>query len=128
MKISVVIPAFNAASCIVDVLQALGQQTQPPDQIIVADDGSGDATADLAERREPPCCVCHMVDRQKPAMPALHAATGEIIVFLDSDCTPQPDFLEKLTAATQVRRRRCRQGSLSHPPEILCRALCPTGV
>lgn len=97
-----VIPAYNAASSIVDLILLLGRQTLPPDQIMVVDDGSGDATADLAERTRA------TVLRQPHGGPAkarnagAAVATGEIIVFIDSDCVPQPDFLEKLTAPLQA--------------------------
>lgn len=47
---SVVIPAWNAASTIVETLQSVAAQTQPPAEIILADDGSTDDTVDVANR------------------------------------------------------------------------------
>jgi glycosyltransferase involved in cell wall biosynthesis len=99
MNVTVVIPAYNAAARIADVLQALGQQTQPPAQIIVADDGSGDATADVAEKAGAFVLRLPHGGPAKARNAGVAAASTEIIVFLDSDCIPQPDFLEKLTAA-----------------------------
>lgn len=98
MRTSVVIPAYNAAARIVDVLQALAQQTQPPAQIIVADDGSGDATADVAEKAGATVLRLPHGGPAKARNAGAKAANGEIIVFIDSDCISQPDFLEKLTA------------------------------
>ena len=51
MKVSVVIPAYNAARTIGAVLDALAGQDAPPDEVIVVDDGSTDDTASSAEGR-----------------------------------------------------------------------------
>ena len=45
---TVVIPAFNAEKYIAECLQSVLSQTTPPQQIIVVDDGSVDATAQIA--------------------------------------------------------------------------------
>ena len=44
---SIVIPAFNAKSCIIDTLQSVIQQTFKDYEIIVVDDGSTDNTSDI---------------------------------------------------------------------------------
>ncbi|MEP6757307.1 MAG: glycosyltransferase, partial [Chthonomonadales bacterium] len=49
MMISVVIPAFNEAERIGETLRAI-QSGGFAGEIIVVDDGSSDATADIAER------------------------------------------------------------------------------
>jgi glycosyltransferase involved in cell wall biosynthesis len=46
--ISIIIPAYNAAQTLPACLAALQRQTQPPDEIIVVDDGSQDQTAQVA--------------------------------------------------------------------------------
>ena len=47
--ISVIIPAYNAAQTLPACLMALQKQTQPPDEIIVVDDGSTDETIRVAQ-------------------------------------------------------------------------------
>ena len=42
--VSVIIPAFNAAGLIGEAIDTVLQQTRRPQQIIVVDDGSTDAT------------------------------------------------------------------------------------
>ena len=48
MKYAVVIPARNEEECIEKTLSALKQQTVPPNQIIVVDDGSTDRTGAIS--------------------------------------------------------------------------------
>ena len=46
---SVVIPAFNAERTLGAVLAALAEQDPKPAEVVVVDDGSTDATAEIAE-------------------------------------------------------------------------------
>jgi glycosyltransferase involved in cell wall biosynthesis len=46
--ISVVIPAYNAAAYLAEAVRSVCDQTLPPKRIIVVDDGSTDATAEVA--------------------------------------------------------------------------------
>lgn len=48
MQICIIIPAHNEAQYICDCLYSFVHQTQPPNQLIVVDDNSTDATFDLA--------------------------------------------------------------------------------
>jgi len=48
MKICIIIPAHNEAAFINDCLYAFVHQTQPPEELIVVDDNSTDATFELA--------------------------------------------------------------------------------
>ncbi len=51
MKVSVVIPAYNAARTIAAVLDSLAAQDAPVDEVVVVDDGSTDETPVIAEAR-----------------------------------------------------------------------------
>lgn len=50
VSISVAVPAFNQERWIAQALESILGQTRPPDEVIVVDDGSTDATARVAER------------------------------------------------------------------------------
>src|SRR5258708_36906760 len=50
MKLSVYIPCYNAASYLERALTGLLNQTRPPDEILIIDDGSTDNTAEVASR------------------------------------------------------------------------------
>ncbi len=99
--VSVIVPAYNAAATLPACLAALQQQDFPHSQyeIIVVDDGSTDATAALAE------AAGVRVIRQPNAGPAAArnagaaAACGELLLFTDADCAPEPGWLAALAAA-----------------------------
>ncbi len=99
--VSVIVPAYNAAATLPACLAALQQQDFPHSQyeIIVVDDGSTDATAALAE------AAGVKVIRQRNAGPAAArnagaaAACGELLLFTDADCAPEPGWLAALAAA-----------------------------
>jgi glycosyltransferase involved in cell wall biosynthesis len=93
---SVVIPAFNAEATLPACLSALQCQTQPPGEIIVADDGSSDDTAGVA-RRLGATVVSHL--HQGPAAArnlGIQWARGEIVLFTDADCEPAGDWVEQM--------------------------------
>jgi GT2 family glycosyltransferase len=49
-KVSVYIPCYNVANYLAPVLEGALQQTLPPDEILVIDDGSKDQTCEIAAR------------------------------------------------------------------------------
>ncbi len=110
IDVSVVIPAYNAAAYLEGCLQALHGQSYPADrvQIILVDDGSRDATRAVAEQTAARLGMTRLqVVHQKNAGPAtarnqgIHLAQGAVVAFLDSDCVPDPSWLEHLLAPLQ---------------------------
>lgn len=95
-RYSVVIPAYNAARTIGAAVAAALAQDLPPHEVIVVDDGSRDATAELL-RGSPARCI-----RQENAGPAAarnagwKASGGEAVLFTDADCVPRPDWARRL--------------------------------
>jgi cellulose synthase/poly-beta-1,6-N-acetylglucosamine synthase-like glycosyltransferase len=47
LSLTVIIAAYNEAEVLASTIEALARQTSPPDEILIADDGSTDATAML---------------------------------------------------------------------------------
>ena len=95
-KIAVIIPAFNEARSIGQVVAALPKKV---DQIIVADNASTDATAKIA--REHGAVVVH--EKKKgygyaclKGVAFLEDDPPEIVVFLDGDYSDYPEDLETL--------------------------------
>ncbi len=96
-SVSIVIPAYNAQRTIGRALQALLQQTYTgPKEIIVVDDGSTDQTAQWVKSFH---AVSYLFQQnQGPAAArnrGFQASQGEFVFFTDSDCVPQPDWIEK---------------------------------
>lgn len=99
--LTVVIPALNEAERLPSLLTLLAEQTSPPDAVVVADAGSTDATRELAA-----AAGAVVVDGGKPAAgrnAGAAVATTELILFLDADDEPGPDWIE-LAVAEFVER------------------------
>jgi cellulose synthase/poly-beta-1,6-N-acetylglucosamine synthase-like glycosyltransferase len=90
----VVIPAHNEERVIAKALGALDMARAPGVEVIVVDDGSTDATADIA--RSFPVRVIRQPQGGKAAAlnTGIAAAGGEVIVVLDADTVLDPDFLD----------------------------------
>jgi len=96
-RVSVVVCAYNAADTIDDCLTSLAALTYPDTEVIVVNDGSGDATATIARRHT----RVQVVDLLNGGLGAarnagLAAASGEIVAFTDADCRVDPDWLTYL--------------------------------
>lgn len=99
-RVTVIIPVYNDEGGIGRCVTACLDQTYPRAQyeVLVVDDGSTDRTGERAE------AAGARVFRQDNAGPAAARnagaaqARGELLVFTDADCIPQPDWLECLTA------------------------------
>jgi len=86
-RFSVIIPAFNAAATLVRAIESVRVQSWPAHEIIVVDDGSTDATIEIARQygnavrliQQPNSGVS--VARNTGAA----AATGDWLAFLDAD-------------------------------------------
>lgn len=89
--LSVIIPTLNEIAYLPQLLDALANQTRPPDEIIVADAGSKDGTAELAQSKgvQVVCGGMPAVGRNAGA----RAAKGDILLFLDADVLPPPGFI-----------------------------------
>ena len=95
-KVSVVICAYNAADTLDDCLDSLGRLNYPDFEVIVVNDGSRDATGDIA-RRYP----VRLIEVPNGGLSAarnigLSAATGEIVAYTDADVRVDRDWLTYL--------------------------------
>jgi glycosyltransferase involved in cell wall biosynthesis len=96
IKVSVVIPAYNAASMIQATLESVLRQTVPPHEILVMNDGSTDDTVSVLNSYKPRVTVLHQKNRGVAgARNALcKQALGDLIAFLDQDDIWHPRYLE----------------------------------
>src|SRR5579871_3764158 len=94
MSVSIIIPTFNGASRIGNCLEALLQQTHPPEtEIVVVNDGSTDNTTEVVGRY--PVRLISQANAGPAAARNRGAreAKGSIILFTDDDCVPIQDWL-----------------------------------
>jgi hypothetical protein len=99
-RVSVVVPARDEALRLPQLLACLRSASPGPDEIVVVDDGSTDATASLAR-----AAGARVVSVDAPAgwsgkawacWCGARAATGEVLVFLDADTEPGPGAIAAL--------------------------------
>jgi glycosyltransferase involved in cell wall biosynthesis len=103
IDVSVIVPAHNAQATIARALAAVaGQKFSGRHELIVVDDGSTDATAQLAEH-----AGAQVIRHPEPRGPAAArntgraAAQGALLAYTDSDCEPTPEWLARGWAAAQ---------------------------
>ncbi len=85
--IAVVIPAFNSASTISAAIISVLTQSAPPDEIIVVDDGSTDATAEVVSSFGNVIKLLAQVNQGSAVarQTGTEAATSDYIAYLDAD-------------------------------------------
>ncbi|MGD2125160.1 MAG: glycosyltransferase [Desulfobacteraceae bacterium] len=97
MKISVIVPAYNAEATLPTLLASLSKQTFKDYEVIVIDDGSMDGTAQIAQSHD--CSLMRQMKNRGPAYSrnaGAKKARGEILAFTDSDCSVDPHWLENI--------------------------------
>jgi len=95
-KVSVVIPAFNEAESIADLIQSI-QQRYPDFEIVVIDDGSEDNTAEVAaDAGARVFSHPYNIGNGAAIKSGIRAATGDIFVFMDGDGQHNPEDIQKM--------------------------------
>lgn len=119
MKLSLIIATYNQRDALEKVLAGVALQSLQPDEILIADDGSGESTRELVEswRGRVSVPVRHLWHPDNGFLKtailnqAVAAAIGEYLVFLDGDCVPHPRFIADHRALAErgfwVQGRRC---------------------
>jgi len=100
MFISVVIPAYNEEQYLGRCLQALREQTYPPSQfeIVVVDNGSTDATAEIARRFGARVVYEPRKGVARARQTGFLESRGTIIASTDADTIVPPDWLARIAA------------------------------
>jgi len=104
MRISVIVPAYQAAATLAETLHSIAAQTRPPDEVIVVDDGSTDGTADVARATMPSARVITRANGGSAAAlnSGLAEAKGDLLAMLDADDLWTPGKLSAQLAAIQA--------------------------
>ncbi len=101
LSISVVVPTFNAGTLIETALKSALDQSRPPLEVIVVDDGSTDVTPQILKEWEPQIRVLRQANRGPAAARnvGVQASHGSCLAFLDADDYWDPNHLQSLGQA-----------------------------
>jgi len=105
-RVTAVVVTWNRCGLLTEALQALRDQSRPPDAIVVVDNASTDGTADVVRDRFPEVDLVRLsrnvggaggfaagIDR------ALREHDPDMVWLLDDDTVPQPEALSALLRA-----------------------------
>ena len=101
---SVIIPNWNGAHLLPSCLDALAAQTLQPTETVVVDNGSTDESRALLAERYPAVRVIPLATNRLFAggvNAGIRGSSGEVIVLLNNDATPEPDWLRSLIEALE---------------------------
>ena len=98
-SISVVICTHNGSATIREPLEALRHVDYPEFDVVVVDDGSTDATSDIAAEYDVRLVRTENRGLSSARNTGLEHATGEVVAYLDDDAWPDPHWLRYLGAA-----------------------------
>jgi glycosyltransferase involved in cell wall biosynthesis len=101
MKLSVIIPCYNEAKTIRQIVERVRAAPVPDKEIIVVDDGSNDGTQEVLRREVTPLVdriIYHEVNRGKGAAlrTGFAQATGDIVLVQDADLEYDPQEYPRL--------------------------------
>jgi glycosyltransferase involved in cell wall biosynthesis len=107
LRVVVVVPCLDDAAFLAPCLEALAHQTRPADEVLVVDNGSTDASRQVARRAGATLAV----ERRRGVWPAaargydLAARNADVIARLDADSVPPTDWVERIAAAFEADPR-----------------------
>lgn len=109
-KISVIIPAYNEEEYLPRALDGLSRQSFPRDkfEIIVVDNASTDKTAEIARKHGADLVVREEKKGTNQARQrGLTEARGKFVAFLDADCIPPPEWLDRISKTLSSKKQPC---------------------
>lgn len=98
MSVRAVIPTWNRRDLVVRLIENLLAQSQPPDEIVVVDNGSTDGTAEAVRGS----AECIRFEENRGFAAAVNAgvasATTDWVAIINNDVTLEPDWIERLAS------------------------------
>jgi glycosyltransferase involved in cell wall biosynthesis len=98
--VSVIVPAYNAAETLDETLRSIRSQTHREIEILVVDDGSKDATVEIAQRHAEQDPRLRLISQENAGVAAarnrgIAESKGEVIAPVDADDLWSPDKIER---------------------------------
>jgi glycosyltransferase involved in cell wall biosynthesis len=119
--LSVVIPSYNRAPVLARCLDALAEQDPPPDEVVVVDDGSTDATPVVLSDRDWVRAVRRPNGGRSAAKnTGYQAARGDVVLFMDDDVIATPGLVGRHAAhhAARPEPHEALLGRVTWSPEV----------
>lgn len=111
--VSAIIPTWNRAVLVEYILTNLAEQTRPPDEVIIVDNGSRDETLAVANRLGARAVAFPENRGFAAAVNAgIEHSTGEWILILNNDVRLERDWIERLLASAQQESAAFAVGKL----------------
>lgn len=110
-RVSVVVPSYNHAAFIKQTLRSIFNQTLPPRELLVIDDGSSDDSPRIIENLLKDCpFACEFVARSNRGLCAtlnesLEKTEGDYFAYLGSDDLWLPEFLQARVSLLESRSK-----------------------
>ena len=101
---SVVVPVRDDAENLTRFLAALDRQTRPPDEVVVVDNASVDASARIALEWGARVVTETTVGIPFAAAAGYDAAAGSVLIRADADTLPDERWIERLLGALEDNR------------------------
>lgn len=100
-KYSIITPVYNRPDELAELLASLANQTVPPHEILIIEDGSTQTSAEVCERFSQKLPIRYFQKANSgqgfSRNYAFERATGDYFIQLDSDAVLPPTYLEKVT-------------------------------
>jgi GT2 family glycosyltransferase len=112
-RVSAIIPTWNRADLLQSIVTNLRAQTRPPDQIVVVDNGSEDATQVVA--RELGTDLVVLPDNRGFAAAVnegIRQAKGDWLLIVNNDVLLEPAWIERMHAALELENVAFGTGKL----------------
>src|SRR5438270_13831272 len=101
-SVTAIIPTWNRADLLESILSNLQTQTRPPEQIVVMDNGSTDATQIVARQFGVDLIVFPENRGFAVAVnEGIRHSTGEWILIVNNDVVLEPRWIERLLASVE---------------------------
>ena len=117
--VSAIIPTYNRADLVQSIVTNLHAQTRPPEQVIVVDNGSQDATQILARELGTDLVVFPENRGFAAAVnEGIRQASGDWLLIVNNDVVLEPAWLERLLLAAQQENAPFAIGKLLRKDDL----------
>ncbi len=117
MKISIVIPVYNASSTLKECLDAIFTSSYKNFEVVVVSDKSTDNSVEIAKQYK--CKIIELDENRGPGFArnrGAQTAAGDILLFVDSDVIIDKESLNFLSEKFSDNQVNVIQGIYSHKP------------